>query len=450
MPTAPSPTRLRVELRGAAGRLMDALEGGSLPPEVLCVGAAGTGKTFGILLLLHLLSLRRGGLRILLCRKTRESLTESVLVTLEQEVLPLTGHAYLAEGVKRRVRQSYRYPNGTEWIVGGLDRPSKVLSTSFDLVFANEAIELDMDAWETLQSRIGRPDRSHRLNGLIGDTNPGDPSHWLKARCDDGTCLEWTSTHRDNPALHTGRDWTEKGLAYRTRLRRLTGTRRKRLFEGLWAAGEGVWFSTFGDAHVSTAAEFNPALPVTLCVDSGCDTAAVWFQVRDAAEGPLVTVFGDFHARDVPAFAVAQAILARGRALGVQRWDRGVTDPAGGARNPIGPSVIAEYERAGLKGLYRWPSFPGSVLDGLRLVEAFVCEDPPSLLVHPRCEHLLSAFANYKRAKRGGQYVDMPEPEAHPYEDLMDALRGGLQDRFPSGRRPAPNLRSVPASHFLY
>jgi hypothetical protein len=446
----PVPT-LELELRGAVGRLCDTFQSGSLPPECLLVGAAGTGKTWGILTLLHLLSLERAGLRFLLCRKTRESLTESVLVTYEQEVLPLTGHQSIAERVKRRVRQSYTYPNGTEWIVGGLDKPSKVLSTSYDLIFVNEAIEFEKDAWETLQSRIGRPERSHGLNALIGDTNPGDPSHWLKARCADGTCLEWVSYHRDNPALHDGRAWTEQGLAYLARLRRLTGARRKRLYEGLWAAGAGVWFETFGDAHVSTAAEFDPRWPVTLCVDSGVHTGAVWFQVRDGPDGPMVTVFGDFYAHDVHAFAVARLILARCRELyGSDRFDRGVTDPTGSARNPIGPSVLAEYERAGLRGLYHWPSFPGSVVDGLRLIESFVCEDPPSLLVHPRCVNLINSFANYRRKKRGGQYLDVPEDENHPYEECMDALRGGLQDRFPSGRRPRPQLYQRSAASMMY
>ena len=61
----------------------------------------------------------------------------------------------------RRVRQTYLYPNGTEWITGGFDKPTKLLSTSYDLAFINEAIETTETDWETLQSRIGRPERSH-------------------------------------------------------------------------------------------------------------------------------------------------------------------------------------------------------------------------------------------------------------------------------------------------
>jgi hypothetical protein len=431
-------------------RLRRAAESGSLPKDVLICGPAGTGKTWGILAFIHLLAADYPDLRILFCRQTRVSLSDSVLVTYEQEILPADGMEEIAQRVNRRHRTSYVYPSGSEIVLGGMDNPTRIASTAWDIAFVNEAIELEEDGWETISSRLNRPGRDPRFGWLIGDTNPGDPAHWLKKRCEEGRTVLWDTVHQANPTLHDGMDWTPAGWRYRDWLGRLKGTRRRRYFEGLWAAGEGQWFSTFSDAHISKTAEFDPRWPVTLAVDSGVHSGAVWFQVREMSDGPIVTVFGDFYAHDVHAFAVAHQILARGVELCGGRWDRGVTDPAGSARNPIGPSVLAEYERAGLRGLYHWPKFPGSVVDGLALVESFVSVDPPALLVHPRCVHLLNAFANYKRAKRGGQYVDIPEPEAHPYEDLMDALRGGLQDRFPSGRRPQPQLYQRSAASMMY
>jgi hypothetical protein len=445
---APSPTTtlVNLRLRGPILGLSREVAARRIEPENLFVGAAGTGKTWGILMNLHLLSLSREGMRILICRKTRESLTESVLPTYEQEVLALTGHRWIADGIKRRVRQSYTYPNGTEWIVGGLDKPSKIFSTSYDIVYVNEAIELTEEDWETLQSRIGRPDRSHSLNTLIGDTNPGDPSHWLKARCDSGRCRQRISRHRDNPELYRRGGWTEAGKAYLARLGRLTGTRRKRLFEGVWAAGEGQWFETFSDRHVSPAAEYDPGFPVHLAVDSGVHSAAVWFQVFDARSGPIVHVFGDYYAFSRPATVVASEILARTAQLcgNDGRVDRGVSDPAGRALTGVGPTVFGEYARSGLY-LDPWPSYPGSVIDGLSLLESFVAVEPPSLYVHPRCTGLIDAFANYRRARRGGQWIDRPLDPQHPYEDMLDALRGGLQDKYPEGRKPEPRLPRVPA-----
>jgi hypothetical protein len=90
----------------------------------------------------------------------------------------------------------------------------------------------------------------------------------------------WKTRHQANPLLYDGRQWTDAGEAYLASLDRLRGTRRKRLLEGVWAAGEGQWFDAFGDQHVSDRAEFDRSLPVHLAVDSGVHTGAVWFQVR--------------------------------------------------------------------------------------------------------------------------------------------------------------------------
>jgi hypothetical protein len=424
-------------------RLRRAFETRTLRRELLVCGPAGTGKTYGILVFLHVLAADVPGLRILVCRKTRVSLTESVLATYEREVLPADGEEAVAAGQSRRGRSSYRYSNGSEIVLAGTDEPTRIGSTAWDLIYANETIELDEESWETLGSRLNRPGSDPRFGYLIGDTNPGDPSHWLKKRCDDGRTVLWDTTHPANPGLHDGRDWTPVGRVYMERLDKLRGTRRRRLKEGLWAAGEGQWFETFGDQHVSTTAEFHRAFPVHLAADSGVHTAAVWFQVRESPAGPAVTVFGDYYAFNVPAHANARAILARTAELCGGRFDRGTTDPAGGAMTGFGTTVIAEYARAGLK-LGSWPSYPGSVSDGLALVESFVATDPPGLTVHPRCVALVAAFANYRRKKRGGQWIDVPEDPQHPHEDLLDALRGGLMDRFPGGRAPKPTLPTVP------
>lgn len=128
------------------------------------------------------------------------------------------------------------------------------------------------------------------------------------------------------------------------------------------------------------------------------------------------------------------------------RLSRSVTDPAGKASTGVGPTVLGEYQRAGFTPEF-WPSYPGSVVDGLGLIESFVAVEPPQLLVHPRCTRLIEAFANYKRAKKSGQFVDRPEDPQHPHEDVMDALRGGLLDKFPDGRRPDVKLRLQPGWH---
>lgn len=378
-------------------------------------------------------------------RATRVSLTESVLVTFEDKVLVADGWEWLADGAGRAHRLSYDYPSKATIVPAGLDRnPSRVLSTEWDLVYVNECIEVKQDVWETLVTRLGRFARSneqgaYRTGWLIGDTNPGSPDHWLKKRCDANLATLWNTTHQANPTYHDGRDWTPLGAAYLDTLNRLTGVRRKRLLEGLWVQGEGVWFDTFDpDVHVAESADYDPALPVRLAVDSGVFTGAVLFQVR---EHPTVSinVFADYLTEGVSAENNAKALLKLAGERCRGRIDKAFTDPAGGARNPVGPTVMGEYERAGLR-LDRWPLF--GVGDGLALIEAFLGgtenSPPPGLFVHPRCVNLINAFGAYKRAKRAEQWMDYPEDPQHPYEDTMDALRGGLVATFPDGRRPGP------------
>ena len=44
-----------------------------------------------------------------------------------------------------------------------------------------------------------------------------------------------------------------------------------------------------------------------------------------------------------------------------------------------------------------------------------------------------------------GEYLDAPADPQPPHEDLMDALRGGIRDLMPEGRRPGPDVRTIHA-----
>jgi DNA polymerase III delta prime subunit len=409
-------------------RLREALESGTLPKDLLICGPAGTGKTYAILTALHTLLADYRGLRALICRQTRASLTESSLVTLEQEVLPADGMERIAADVLRRVRQAYTYPSGSELVVGGLDNPTRVLSTAWDFIFVNEAIEISEEVWESLGSRLNRPGRDPRFGFLVGDTNPGNPAHWLLSRVKAGRTALWDTAHEANPALHDGRGWTPAGKAYRARLDGLSGTRRARLRDGLWAVGEGLWFDAFDPGRVVTteAAEYDPSRPVYLAIDPGVFTGAVLFQASGDREHRRANVIADYLAEGRSAAANAAALLALVAERSGGRLDAAYADPAGGARTAIGPTVADEYRRAGLR-LHRWPLAP--VADGLELVES--CLHRGQLTIHPRCEHLTRAFGGYVRARRQNQWMDYPEDPQHPHEDVMDALRGGLFARFP-------------------
>ncbi|WP_149112819.1 hypothetical protein [Limnoglobus roseus] len=118
---------------------------GTRDDECLLSGPAGTGKSIACLTKLFLFAEKYPGARLLIVRKTRESLTEAGLVTWENEVVP-KGHPCL-EGPQRKFRSSYQFPNGSVIVVGGLDKSQKVMSTAYDLIYVQEAIELRESEW---------------------------------------------------------------------------------------------------------------------------------------------------------------------------------------------------------------------------------------------------------------------------------------------------------------
>ncbi len=197
--------------------------------DVCLVGPAGTGKSWAWLHKLHRAALKYPGMRGLICRKTRESLTQSALVTFEDKILHPYWRDRIARNCQRRVRQSYRYPNGSEIVVGGLDKPTKIMSTEYDLAYVQEAVELLENDWESLSSRLRNGVMPYQQ--LAGDTNPDAPTHWLKQRIDRGQTVGLLSTHADNPAITAD---------YLARLDALTGARYLRLRKGLWAGSEGM------------------------------------------------------------------------------------------------------------------------------------------------------------------------------------------------------------------
>lgn len=224
----------KLELRG------NVLKSQTMGDRELClVGPAGTSKTVGNLQKVHTLCLQYPGLRALFLRKYRADLTESVLQTFEEDVLP--AGSPLLKGPKRENRFKYTYPNGSVIVCGGMDLATRLFSAKYDLIYPNELIEFDEGDYETLLRCLRSFKGPYRQ--IISDTNPGPPTHWIKLRADQGKLKLLPTTHKDNPFYWSQllNDWTEAGREYVLEtLNNLSGVRRLRLLLGLWAAAEGV------------------------------------------------------------------------------------------------------------------------------------------------------------------------------------------------------------------
>lgn len=219
--------------RGGARRLF-----GCRDPIIVMPGPAGTGKSRAALEKMHLALQKYPGARALLVRATRNSLSESALVTYESKVL--TPGIVVPQYIRRQFRHSYEYLNGSTLILGGMDNSNRIMSTEYDMILVVEATEITEEDAEKLGTRLRNGVMPYQQ--LIMECNPSGPGHWLKRWIDAGRCTEIVSRHTDNPSL------TQE---YLDRLSRMTGSRRARLYLGQWAASEGLVYENFDRAiHV--------------------------------------------------------------------------------------------------------------------------------------------------------------------------------------------------------
>jgi len=215
--------------------------------EILLEGPAGVGKTRCLLELVHYRAETYPRSRYLLARKARSSMSQSILVTLERDVIP-AGHESMARNTTRTHRQFYKYANGSEVVIGGLDDIQKTFSSEYDMICIFEAIECSEADWEFLHrclrnNMIPHPEKPGTyLTQAIADTNPGAESHWLNRRANAGKMTRLKAVFADNPTITP---------EYRQILKNMTGIRRDRMYLGRWVSAEGqIWENFNSDTHV--------------------------------------------------------------------------------------------------------------------------------------------------------------------------------------------------------
>lgn len=299
--------------RGAAADLFT-----DTSPEVAIVGSAGTGKTVAALMKLHSDSLSVKGMQSLIVRQTHASLTASTLVAFEKFVAApeLESQKVRWFGGSAAKPAGYYYPNGSLIMVGGMDKPGKMLSMSLDRVLIDEANQVSITAYETLLTRLRGTAPTYKQ--IVTACNPDHPRHWLKERADDPEqqLRMYTSKHQDNPYLHDGKNWTAAGLDYLGFLRSLTGVRKLRYLDGVWAAAEGLVFDDWReDVNVIDADRVPADSRLLLSIDFGFSNPFVcqWWRIDNDGRMYLVreihqtqTLVED-HARTI------KAILAENR-----------------------------------------------------------------------------------------------------------------------------------------
>lgn len=320
-PSSSSPSSQAVEpirLRGAAGYLLQCRD-----EEVLLEGRTGTGKSIGGCYKALWCAQSYTGSRILLARETRRSMTDSILVTLESMIGKT--HPEVTR-CNRDQRHSYRLW-GSEIVCAGMDEPSKVYGTGWDLIYLNEAIESSLDAWELFgrgardpEYRRGGSKRAMPYQQRIADLNPGWPNFWANRRATDcsdklrkvetledyqalqaynsgpqnGKMRRLVSVHQDNPTwfdFKTWSWWPEGNKQRQIILNSMSGPRLKRMFYGMWVTAEGSVFPEFdADQHVIAPFAIPSDWPCIVAKDPGRDHPDATILAAVAPTGRLYLV----------------------------------------------------------------------------------------------------------------------------------------------------------------
>ena len=432
MSAAPTSDLIVYEPRGAAAALWRCKA-----PEVLIEGPAGTGKTRAVWEKVLALADKYPNSRHLVCRKTRKSMTDSVLVTFEEKVLP--PGSPIRGNVKREGRHSYRLPNGSEIVIGGLDEPSRTFSAEYDTVTVFEAIETTEDEWESLHRAL----RNGRMpyTQAIADTNPGAPSHWLNRRANAGKMVRLRSRHEDNPEMYdpaAGR-FTASGEQYvAQRLAGLTGHRRARMYLGQWVAAEGLVFDEWDAAvHLVNADQLRawgvldaaggpgPAVRYAIAtVDWGYTNPGVVQVWAFDGDGRMYLVAETYRSRELIEWWVRRAKALR-EAWNVEAF----------ACDPSEPAYIEAFRRAGLPASKADNDIEAGVNavkerlkpagDGrprLYVYDKALAEDDPELRTKKHPVGSVEEVENYTLVQKKDEPLPREEPEDE-FNHAMDCWR---------------------------
>lgn len=250
--------------------------------EAVLAGSFETGKTLACLHKLNALLCKYPRSRALMVRKTYKSLKQSVVVTFDNHVLayPPSDSRCPVHKVGGNAPSHYEYPNGSVLVLGGMDNPQSLLSSEWDFIYIPQLEELSLSEYEALVGRCTGRANNAPYPQVIGDCNPGPPSHWILHRAS----LKFiASRHEDNPTLYsrnadgTVGELTPRGRRTMAVLDSLTGVYLLRNRHGKWVAAEGQVYEDFSrDHHLVDRWEPEPSMRRIWVVDFGYNDPFVW------------------------------------------------------------------------------------------------------------------------------------------------------------------------------
>lgn len=424
--------------------------------EVLYGGAAGGGKSYGILAD-ALRDMDHPSFRGLLLRKTTEELRELVLKS--QELYPKA-----IPGIKwSQQKMTWTTPKGGILWMSYLDRDEEVTryqGQSFSYIAFDELTQWATPyCWDYMRSRLRTTDPSLSVY-MRATSNPGglghhwvkkmfiDPAPWGKAfwatDVETGETLIYPEVHlnkqgflephpkagqplfqrrfiparlSDNPYLYDAGD-------YEAMLLSLPEYERKRLLEGDWDVVAGAAFPEWNRAiHVIEPFEIPNGWKKFRACDYGYGSyaAVLWFAV---APDDQIIVYDEIYVSKRLAVDLADDILYRERG---HRISYGMMDRSCWYVKGEGPCIAEQMEKRGC----RWRKADGSKGSRIagkneihRRLQIDEDTEEPRMVIFSSCINLIRQLPMIPLDKDNVEDVDT-DAEDH----LYDALRYGLMSR---------------------
>jgi PBSX family phage terminase large subunit len=318
--------------------------------------------------------------------------------------------------------QEYRYGNGSRIYLFGMDDPEKVKSFEGDMIYVQEASELDREDWEILSTRVTGRGAIMPYVQLLADMNPTYPGFWLYEREKAGFTAFLHATHADNPSITPERiaaldaldvDRTGKNYLY------------QRLRLGNRVAAEGMFFTEW-NPEIHTCEPFDPDPNWTRWTTTDWGYADPWC-VLWIARSPerRLYVYREVYKTEVRDDQQARIIVARSTG---ERIVRHIGDPSmfNQRTESNRPSIDTVYRQNGVH-LERGTN---ARIPGWQAVRRVLATDggvPPRLQVmRGRCPNLIRTFPAMVRDPLDPEDLADKIKNTKTEDHALDSLRYGV------------------------
>lgn len=423
--------------------------------EVLYGGAAGGGKTYGLLAdpMRYFDNKNYNGL---ILRRTNDELRE--LIWKSQEIYPIA-----FPGARWAEKKSqWNFPSGARLWLTYLEREEDVLryqGQAFSYIAFDELTQHATPfAWNYMRSRLRTTDSTLPVF-MRATSNPGGPGHsWVKRMfidpspanksfvatdIDTGKPLLYPEGHakagqplfsrrfipatlKDNPYLYN------EG-AYEANLLSLPEMQRRQLLEGDWAIADGAAFPEF---RVSTHVIDPYDIPSNWRRFRSCDygysshSAVHWFAIDPAYE--TLVVYRELYVSKLTGRDLAKEILRLERGDSVQY---GILDSScWHTRGQTGPSIAEEMIAEGCRWRPADRTAGARVAGRNRLHEVLKVKEEsgiPGIVFFNHCRQIIADMQVIPSDPKGSDDIDSRYASDHAY----DSIRYGVMSR-PRAKSP--------------